>query len=93
MILIMGAKYQLRDMGELEENLGIKRFHDRSVRTLTLVQDKYATKILKYFHREDCLGASTLTTELNTNCSLELSLTNNFLRSLRLLLFKARLLT
>ncbi|CAM6097308.1 unnamed protein product [Calypogeia fissa] len=56
---LLESKYQLRDMGDLEEYLGISVVRDRSSRTLYLHQASYAERILHRFHLQDCIPVSS----------------------------------
>lgn len=56
---LLQFKYELSDLGDLQEYLGISIIRFRTDRSLILSQSAYAKKILVEFHLADCLPSSS----------------------------------
>jgi hypothetical protein len=50
----LGAKYDARDLGELEKTLGIKIDHDPLTGAISISQRAYAERVLQRFGMQDC---------------------------------------
>lgn len=59
---VLNSKYELREMGDLTEYLGLTIYRDRSNGFLYLAQNNYANKVLMKFHLENCLPLSAPST-------------------------------
>jgi len=53
----LSAKYELRDLGDLNHYLGMKIIRNRSTRTMYISQETYIQKILRQYHMADAHGA------------------------------------
>lgn len=61
---LLASAYEIRDLGELRDYLGIAIIRDRPTRTIYLNQHPYLIKILRKFHLDNCipLAAPTAST-------------------------------
>ncbi|CAM6088815.1 unnamed protein product [Calypogeia fissa] len=62
---ILQSRYEVRQVGELTEYLGLSIIRDRARRELYITQNVYTQKILRCFHLENAspISAPTTTTE------------------------------
>lgn len=61
---MLESKYELRDLGELQEYLGISIVRNRQERSLFLSRIDYAKEISKHFHLEDYMAMSSPSADL-----------------------------
>lgn len=69
--VLLQTKYQISDLGPVQQFLGIQVVRDRSIRTIHIHQAPYIESVLKRFQMDNCNGVST---PMDPNDQLEAAL-------------------
>jgi hypothetical protein len=68
---LLYSKYQMSDLGPVQQFLGLQVVRDRQARAIHINQAPYIEALLKRFQMDGCIGIST---PMDPNCQLEAAL-------------------
>ena len=68
---LLHSKYQMLDLGPVQQFLGLQVVRDRQARAIHINQAPYIKALLKRFQIDNCIGIST---PMDPNCQLEAAL-------------------